>query len=202
MACPAYFSKCVILSPLFILSPPFLLGDRGDMCTLLCCHGYHKHPTQKILHRITSGQLRLFALQQTSGLEAFSCQRHKLFLCLQGKRARGRKGEGKEEGRKRREAQIWKEHTNAVWWQVSPCSVRWESSRTEEREKRRGKEMLLKRNSGAQGTLNKWRGTWQREAEKEGGRSFQVQLTGSADICNSRTGEVKSRVAFSRANWS
>ena len=98
---PVHFSKCVILLPLFIYTPPIPLSDGGDMCTLLCCHGYHKHPTQKILHRIISGQLRLFALQQTSGLEAFSCQRHKLFLCLQGKRKEGEeRREGKEEGGK------------------------------------------------------------------------------------------------------
>jgi len=69
------------------------------MCALLCCHGYHKHPTQKILHRIISGQLRVFALQQTSGLEAFSCQKHKLFLCLhiEGEGGDGGAGDEKRE---------------------------------------------------------------------------------------------------------
>lgn len=77
------------------------------MFTLLGCHGYHKHPTWKILHRITSGQLRLFAIQQTSGLEAFSCQRRKLFLCLQGETTRDGEGQREEGGKgKKRKAQI------------------------------------------------------------------------------------------------
>lgn len=49
----------------------------------------------------------MFALQQTSGLEAFSCQGHKLVLCLrgiergggEGKNKRGEKKEGEEQGK-------------------------------------------------------------------------------------------------------
>lgn len=128
-------APCISVSVLFhcfFSSTPLpfcsVTGRGGGMGTLLCCHGYHKHPTQKILHRIISGQLRLFALLQTSGLEAFSCQRHKLFLCLH--RSKGVEVEVVVG------VQIWKEHTNAVWWQVSPCLVRWEGLRTEEGKKR------------------------------------------------------------------
>lgn len=114
---------------------------------------------RKILHRIISGQLRLFALLQTSGLEAFSCQRHKLFLCLHRS-----KGVEVVVG-----VQIWKEHTNAVRWQVSPCLVRWEGLRTVEGEER----MLIKGNSGAQGNLGKWRRAWRRKAEKDETHHFK-----------------------------
>lgn len=92
------FSKCVISLHLFIPSPPILLGDGrgGGVCAPYFVAMDTTNTPHRKLHRIISGQLRLFALQQTSGLEAFACQRHKLFLCLQGNEEEGQERRGKQ----------------------------------------------------------------------------------------------------------